>query len=361
MRVVLTSPRYEPYLGGVETHTREIAQRMAEHGCDVYVVTSNPGKALSSSEILGGVNIVRIPTHPKGGDFYFSPGIGNVLRNLSPDVIHIQGYQSAFSPLAAITSIRSRIPTVMTLHGGAHSNPLRHALYPLQRRVLSRLYRKVDRLIVVARFELEIYPQELGIDLSRFVHIPNGCDISDSNAPRLTDGSHLTSLGRLEKSKGHDRVIQAFSILASQAPSLRLRIIGRGPDEKRLRHMCAELDVVDRVDFKSFQVHEREEMARCLADSCLIISMSQGETQPIAILEAASLGCSVLVSLESRGMQELVEDGLAVGISGRASTSELVARMDGLIVRPHVPIVTKLKTWSQCAESTLEVYSSLTS
>ena len=42
MKIVLAAPRFFPFLGGVETSTRELARRFADRGHEITVVTSNP-------------------------------------------------------------------------------------------------------------------------------------------------------------------------------------------------------------------------------------------------------------------------------------------------------------------------------
>lgn len=361
MRIVFAAPRYFPFLGGVETSTRELAGRFADRGHEVTVVTSNPGSSMPASEEVAGVEVVRVPSWPRRGDPFVAPSAGKVVLSLRPEVVHVQGYQSAFTPFVLRATSKSGVPTALTFHGGAHPNALRHALYPVQRRIFAPMFRKVSALVVTAPFEIPLLSTELGCEKERFVLIPDGSDLPSPDPELQRNDSMITSIGRLDRAKGHDRVIRAFGILARTDPALHLTIIGQGEDRDRLDGIVNELSLSGRVTFASFPPTDRRGLAGALVASALIISMSKWETHPMAVIEAAALGCNIAVCNLSPGMQDLVDEGLARPLDNGLDDAALAAEMRSSLEVPHVPITTHLLTWDQSVDASEQLYEHLLS
>ena len=103
--------------------------------------------------------------------------------------------------------------------------PLLGAPQPRSRRrscgCCGRCCARAARLVAVARFEIEDYGAALGVPPERFALIPNGTDLSFSDADLA--GAEpatptLASIGRLERYKGHHRVLEAFPHVLSASP-----------------------------------------------------------------------------------------------------------------------------------------------
>lgn len=357
MKIVFTAPRYAPFVGGVETHTQALATRLAARGHEVVVVTTNPAGDLPSEQTLDGVVVLRVPSWPQRGDPFIARGVGSTVNRLSPDLVHVQGYQSAFTPMVLAGVTPTKVPTLLTFHGGANANPVRQALYPLQRRILAHWLRDVTKLVVLTHFERELYARELRVPSSSFVTIPNGCDLP---LPRTSRNPHLiVSAGRLDPAKGHERVINAFALVHASNPSTRLRIVGGGPDRDRLVGIVRQLTLSDVVEFQTFDATQRQEFSDALNESGVVISMSRAETQPITLLEAARLGCNIGVSTASEGLQELVDEKIAWGISPNASNEELSKLIEQSLASPFSPQRDVLKTWDDVVATTEVLYGQL--
>ena len=359
MKIVLAAPRFFPFLGGVETSTRELARRFADRGHEITVVTSNPGSSLPAEEQIDGVQVVRVPSWPGRGDPFVAPSAGKVALSLHPDVVHVQGYQSAFTPFVLRSTSRAGVPNALTFHGGAHPNALRHALYPVQRRIFAPMFRRVKALVVTAPFEIPLLAQELGCEPERFELIPDGSDLPAPDSSIEPDPTLITSIGRLDKAKGHDRVIRAFGILAGSDSALRLTIIGQGDDRSRLEGIVAELSLGERVTFTSFPPTDRQGLAGALVSAGLVISMSKWETHPMAVIEAASLGCNIAVCTLSPGMRDLVDECLARPLDDGLDDTALAAEMRNCLEVPHVPDTRHLLTWDQSVDATEALYERL--
>jgi glycogen synthase len=355
IRVALVCARYLPFVGGIELHVHEVAKRLAAAGADVTIVTTDPGARLPREE-LGAVRVRRARAWPANRDYYFAPGIDRELRDGAFDVVHVQGYQTFVAPVALRATRRLGVPTVLTFHGGGHSSRLRQAIRPLQLRGLRPLVQHVRTFVALAEFEIAQYAPRLHVDTDRFVVIPNGSDLPPAAAQDVPrDRSLLASLGRLERYKGHHRVIAALPHVLARRADARLWIGGVGPEEDALRSLAAELGVAERVEIRGVPPQDREQMARELARVDTVVSLSDFETQPIAALEALSLGCKLVVA-DSPGLDALAASGLATSVPLDASPPDVGAAILDALESPPLREPPPLPSWDDCAAALLGVY-----
>lgn len=360
LRLLMVAFRYLPFMGGVETHVDQVTRRLAVRGVDVTILTTDPSGTLPRSEDVDGVHVKRVRAWPADRDYYFAPRIYSEVAAGDWDVVHIQAYHTFVGPLAMIAARRSRLPYVVTFHAGGHDSRLRHALRPLQLAVLRPLLVRADRLIALAEFEIDHYAEKLEVPRERFALISNGSDLPEPRgvADSPPNGSLIASIGRLERHKGHHRVIAAMPHVLARRPDARLWVAGSGPYEPSLRQLADELGISNRVDIHAIPAGERERMATELSRVNVMVSMSEFETQPIAALEALALGCRVLVA-DTPGLKALADGGLARSIPLESAPADVAAAVVDELKKPRVVNPPKLSTWDECADALLELYESV--
>jgi glycosyltransferase involved in cell wall biosynthesis len=326
---------------------------------DVTVLSTDPSGQLPTDEQSEGVKIWRVRAWPARRDYYFAPGIYQVVTRGSWDIVHVQSYHTLVAPLAMLGALRASIPYVVTFHGGGHSSRLRNALRGVQRALLRPLLARAERLVATARFETAFFGKRLRLPRERFVYIPNGSDISNVVRSGPADSALIASVGRLERYKGHHRIIAALPYILAQRPDVRLWIAGTGPYEPALRRMAEKLGVADRVEIRAIPVAERETMAVELSKAALVTLLSEYETHPMAALEAVALGCSVLVA-DTSGLSELAEQGFAQAVPLTSTPEQIAAAALGQLRQPTIPPRLDLPTWDKCARDLLALYLNIT-
>lgn len=350
MRVLQVTPNFAPHMGGVETHVQEVSNRLIALGIEVEVVTADPTHALATSELVAGVPVRRLPAYPRGRDWMFSPPLPSVIRSGGWDLVHVQSYHTLFAPMAMATAARARIPYVLTFHSGGTSSPLRARVRGLQMRALSPLLRRARALIAVSEFERTSYQAMIGVSHERFVEIPNGVSVPVGLEPIPAHGHLIVSLGRLERYKGHARVLEAFPTVVRHVPDARLWIAGEGPEMASLEARALELGLGDRVEVGRA---DRLTLARRLMGASLVTLLSEFEAHPLAVIEAAALGVPVLVA-DNSGMSELAASGLARAVDLGAGTEEHGrAMVDAMSTQPGD---VRISTWDDCAHALAELY-----
>ena len=353
MRVLQVTPRAAPHVGGVETHVREVTSRLAAHHIESAILTADETRRLPRRDQLDGVPLLRAAAWPRGRDYLFAPGLVTSIQRGGWDVVHVQSYHTLVAPLAMAAAARTRIPYVVTFHGGGHSSPLRNAIRGPQLRMLRPLLARAKALVSIADFEIDHYGATLRLARDRFVTIPNGADLpAPSGDAPPESGRLIVSSGRLQRYKGHQRVLRALPHVIEEVPDARLWIAGAGPLEDELRELAGELKVADRVEIG---LADRQAMADRLSRASLAVLLSEFESQPLAALEAASLGVPLVVANNS-GLAELAGRGLARAVElTDPPRAHARAMIEQLLRPPRMPEVS-LPTWEACARELSLLY-----
>jgi len=355
----MVTPRYAPYMGGVENHVAQVSRLLVPYA-DITVLTTDTTGELAEREVMDGVTILRVRAWPRGADYYVAPRIHSTIVGGEWDLVHVQSYHTAVAPLAMIAALRARIPYVLTFHGGGHSSPVRNALRGLQWRALRPLLARASKLIAVAQFEAERFSAILRLPLNRFEVIPNGSDlpaIPAEEARRLRANGRPTilSVGRLERYKGHQRVIEAMPAVLRSLPDSELRVVGSGPYQHELEAIIARLGLGEHVTITAIPPEDRLAMARTLTESSLMVLMSEFETHPLAVIESLALGRPALVA-DTSGLREIAQRGLARAVPLGATAEELASAIVEELRHPHTVPNVSAPTWDECAQRLLALY-----
>ena len=351
----MVAPRCYPFTGGIETHIHEVGPRLVARGRVIDVLTTDPSGDLPVEEDVRGMRVMRVPAWPKNLDLYVAPAVYGVIRRGNWDLVHFQGYNSFVVPIGLAAAIRSGVPFVLTFHSGGHSSRLRNAVRRPQHALLRPLVVKASRLIGVSQFEADFFSARMGVPRERFAVVPNGAAMPAASPDIRVDPHLIVSSGRLERYKGHHRVIAAMPDLIRKVPDARLRVVGTGAYEGELRRLVAALGLEARVAIGTIPGSERQKMADLLASAGLFVLFSEYEAHPVAVLEALSLRRPVLVS-DTSGLRELAEKGLCRALPCDAVAEDLAAVMAEELSAPREVPNLDLPDWDACAQALSEVY-----
>jgi glycosyltransferase involved in cell wall biosynthesis len=357
----MVTSRFPPLLGGTETHVYEVARRMAASGLDLTVLTTDVSGQLPPLEDQGGLTIRRFRAGPRRTDLYVSPSLAREIRREGYDVVHVQGIHTLLPPMALMACHRAGIPTVVTFHTGGHSSHLRTAVRETQWQALRPLLRRSSALVAVCAYEVELFARRLGVAPQRIRLIRNGAEPLpiDGSAPEVSGSPLISSVGRLERYKGHQRLIAAMPALLEIAPGARLVVIGRGSYERQLRRLVVRLGVEPAVTFTSFDSTQRAALGSLLRSSDVVALLSDYEAHPVALMEALALGRRIVVA-DTSGLSELASDGLATAVPPDVNPAELARVLVRVAAAPDVE-TPELPTWDHCAAHLLELYVELAS
>jgi glycosyltransferase involved in cell wall biosynthesis len=272
------------------------------------------------------------------------------------DVVHVQGIRTLLAPTALAAARRAKVPYVLTLHTGGNKSAIRHALRPLQFRASSSLLRRAAALVAVCEFERQNFARILGISDRMIRLIRNGCDPLpiDPSAEKHSGSPLIVSGGRLERFKGHHRVLGAMPEILAEKPDARLVIVGDGPYEMSLRTLADRLGVADRVSIRCYGPDERGSLGRLVADADVFCLLSESEAHPIAVMEAVGAGTRALVA-DTTGLSELGRAGLVTTIPLKSSARQIASKVIELAAAPDAA-PTPSMSWDECAEQLHNLY-----
>ncbi|MBS1863385.1 MAG: glycosyltransferase family 4 protein [Actinobacteria bacterium] len=359
MRILVVTPRDPRTQGGVERHVTEVARRHAAAGHQVTVLCGDADGEAPRTERREGYEVRVLPAHPRGRDWFLVPALWREVRRADPEIVHVQSYHTLVPPLAMLRALTLRLPYVLTFHGGGHSSGLRNRARRAQRTVQRPLLARAARLVAVARFEIEEYGRELRLGGEHFALIPNGTDLSfAAGAPERSGPPTVASVGRLERYKGHHRVIEAFPTVLRHHPEARLQIVGTGPYEGELRALAERLGIGARVEITSVPADRPEAMAALLRRVSVFALLSEFETHPIAAVEAAAAGCRLVVA-DVGGTRELAASGFARSVPLDAPAEEVGEVLAEELERPPQAERPATLGWDECAGLLLGLYASI--
>ena len=147
-----------------------------------------------------------------------------------------------------------------------------------------------------------------GISAGRVVVVPNGVDLGAFSPPAagVRRGGDLVFVGRLTDQKGVVDLLEGFVLLARSRADTRLRLLGTGPLEARLRERAAAAGLADRVSFAG--AVPQEAVRAVLAGAAAVLHPSRGEGLSCLLLEAMATGCPIVAS-DLPANRELIRDG----------------------------------------------------
>ena len=357
-RVLMVSPRYLPDQGGIEIHVNEVGRRMAALGVDLTVLTAADVDETTQDESADGFRVIRVPYWPRGRDWRIAPAIGTVVRNGGWDVVHVQSCLTGVAPIAMRAAIRTRTPFVLSVHGaGIHPHRARLALRPIQYRALAPLVKRSAGLIALTQSDVAFYSRELRVPSARFTLAPNGADLPKLDGPLARVDPHrpvVASIGRLDRSKGHHRVVDAMVGVLAVYPEASLWIAGEGPEAGALARQAARLGIAESVEISTIPAIDRQAMARRLGGCSVVVLMSDSEGHPLAALEAAALGRPLVVA-DSPGLREFARSGHATAVVADDRNATVAAILGALTNGPPGS-PGPLPTWDECTEQIISVY-----
>ena len=356
MRILMVTPRFLPEMGGIETHVYEVSRRLVTMGHAVTVLTTDRSGRMPTAEQMHGVHVQRVSAWPEQRDYYVAPAIYHRIRASAVDVVHVQGYHTFVPPLAMAAALHGQVPYVVTFHSGGHSSPLRNVVRLPQHHLLAPLVRRAAHCIGVSQFEAEFFRQRM--KLQQCAVIPNGAHMPDVTEVALDPAPLIVSIGRLERYKGHHRILDAFPVILETLPRARLRILGEGPYKKDLVRRAARLGLTERVEIGGIPPANRIGMAAVLTSASLVVLLSDYEAHPVAVMEALALGRRVLVT-NGTGFREMVDGDVVEAVSLQATPRQVANAVLAQLAKGPLRCLTALPSWEDCAERLGIIYRSV--
>ncbi|RJO60966.1 MAG: glycosyltransferase family 1 protein [Dehalococcoidia bacterium] len=334
MKIALISPYDFAHPGGVINHIRALDEEFTRLGHDVRIIAPASRKKVAA---LGNrfIPIGKPRPVPSSGSIsrislslHLAPDIKRVLKSEKFDVVHLH---EPFMPMlcSAVLRFSSGI-NIGTFH--AYSGSPGYELgWPITTILLKRRNRKLAGRIAVST-PAKAYASKY-VD-GEFTVIPNGVDLKRFHPgvkpmPGYDDGKiNILFVGRLEKRKGCNYLLNAYARLKKKYPNIRLIIVGPGVNLRRRYEFKVRFSRLKDVVFTGGVPYE--ELPRYYQTADIFCAPATGkESFGIVLLEAMALG-KPIVATSNDGYASVVthgEQGLLVPPKNIKALAEALKRL----------------------------------
>jgi colanic acid/amylovoran biosynthesis glycosyltransferase len=267
----------------------------------------------------------RCPNFLLGGLACF-PKVAHAARLMQHDgVVHVHCHFANHPALAGFVIARlTGLPYSFTAHGSdLHRRRAMLGAKVAEAAFVATVSHANRRLILREcgeRFAGKVHVVRAGVDTSAFA--PNG--------GRPTGPLRILCVGTLHEVKGQAHLIEACRLLHVHGVELTCRLVGDGPDRRRLAGRIAEAGLDGRVVLAGARTSP--EVAAELAAADVLVAPSvptrdgRREGLPVVIVEALSSGVPVVAS-DLSGIPELVEDGVTGLLTAPGNAAGLAAAL----------------------------------
>ena len=331
LRILQVNKFYPPVIGGVEKVVQQVAEEI-QNEFDVKVLVCQK-KGPATDEMVNGISVHRSSSC---GVFFSMPVSFSFLidfRKLSKenDIVHIH---MPF-PMADLACFLSGYKGKVVLWW--HSDIIRQkVLMPFYKPLMHWLLNRADAIVVATQGHIDD-SKYLKYYAHKCVVIPftldrelfaDACSFLNEAPQKKENEISFLFLGRLVPYKGIDVLLQAFADL-NDLPA-RLIIAGMGPEEEKLRRLCAHLGIESKVTFTGIATEKEKYLLYRNCDVFVLPSITPNEAFGIVQLEAMAYGKPVINTALPGGVPHVSlhrQTGLTVPPSNVASLASAMREL----------------------------------
>jgi len=254
------------------------------------------------------------------------------------DVVHAQfGYSGVFA-LAARQILRKKVPVIISFYGRDVAHAYKH------QKIYKKAFEQAEIILVLSQDMKEmltragcspekIIVHHLGVDMEQF----NRECVKEARKDSIT----FIVVANFVEKKGIEGAVHALAKIVSKDEyrdmDINLRLIGRGPEEEKLRGLVCRYGLESRVQFINNYEHKNprktviDEMQA--ADIFLLPSTSSSTDYggtPIVLMEAGAL-CLPAIATRNAGNSEIIDDGKTGLMVEEDNLSKLQTAMESLM------------------------------
>lgn len=315
-KIAIVTPYYYPFIGGVETITKQLAIGLSGSGYDVSIITStrnNSGSDLPSGTVMeSGITIVRLATRTLSRNYGMNQpivmvGVSKAIKQVRPDIIQIQSFPTwEFFNLAVLR--RFTVPIVLVPHVGEDFIKLyTRGWKSLEAILLRRGIKRLSKVISVTEQESRGLREVLKSE-SNLIH--NGIPLRDFVPKRAKEVRTILFAGRIVPQKRVHDLVQAYSMLSpALQKSSRMLIVGPTGDKAYVNgilRMISDLELGEYITFDTPRT--KGELLEHYHSSAIFVLPTKGELFGLSIIEALA-SHNIVISTDTEGPRQLIQHG----------------------------------------------------
>lgn len=305
LNVLVLNYEFPPLGGGAAPVSKELASRIAEKGHHVDVVTMRY-KDLPEQELVDGVHVYRVNCLRKK-KFSCQPWeqLSYLLsaKKILNQLMASNDYDFCHAHFIVPTGVLARylkkkygLKYILTAHGsdveGYNKKKSNKMMLFLLRPFWKSIVKESERTFSPSKFLDRLMKKQYRGD---YAIIPNGVDLTKYNY-NCSSGKEqrIIFVGRLQWTKNVQALIKAISLISLNG--WKVDIVGDGPYRKELEKLVTDNHLNNVVIFHGWVTNGSDEHMEYLRKASLFVSMSYFESFGVSVVEAAAMGCDLLLS-----------------------------------------------------------------
>jgi glycosyltransferase involved in cell wall biosynthesis len=281
---------YPPVKGGIENHLNLLTRGLKNRGIGVQVLVANTRNRFEKENRSG----VPVAKAPQWGRFYSAPLTPNFSRHLrrmgqEADIMHFQ-YPNPTAELAYLFSNLHK-KVVVTYQSdivrqgklGKLYSPFGHLFLKRADRIIASSANYLHSSPVLGRFKHKCTVIPLGIDIDRFNSMDGDRDIKQIKE-RYAEKPTILFVGCFRYYKGLHILLSAM-----RTTDANLLLVGKGPEESRLRDLVDRYSLNEKVFFLG-ELPDR--VANAYYKACdIFVLPSQLRSEAFGIVQLEAMAC----------------------------------------------------------------------
>jgi glycosyltransferase involved in cell wall biosynthesis len=311
-------------VGGTARYITRLAEELPKHKVETFVATGYVQGSEQEDPSAKNLKVIRIPSlgrqfNPIKDHFAFKQLL-KVVKEVKPDILHTHTFKAGFIARMRTEEINKaagkRVKFVHTFHGHLFDDPefsgiKSSIITSLERRFAKR----TDAIITVgAQVGKELLERRIGKQ-KQFTNIPPG--VEPLRIPKAKPRKKIT-VGWIARVTGVKNPLRALEI-AKLFPDAQFLIAGGGDMLEQVKAQAP----------RNTKILGWTDAAKLFADSDIILSTSENEGMPIALIEA-QLASKPVVATNVGGVAEVVINNMT-GFVTRKITEDLAKALEKLI------------------------------
>ncbi len=324
--IAVFSLAYFPFVGGAEIAIKEITDRL-RGDYKFTCITHKFDKSWPNSENFGNVSVLRLGRGGAGESSYYGSPFKKIKYAFSAwraaERLHkrepltaIWAMMASYAGIAALFfKLRhSSVPMLLTLQEGdseAYILKKVSIFYPLWKMI----FKKADHIQVISNY-LADFARRHGARCEIEV-VPNGVQNQENKKIKKQENRRngekiIITTSRLVNKNGVDLLIKAFPEVIKKIRNCKVKILGMGPEEAKLKKLAKDLGVSNKIDFLGHVFSD--EVPAHLSSAHLFVRPSRSEGLGNSFLEAMAVGLPV-IGTKVGGIPDFLKDPNHVGVS----------------------------------------------
>jgi phosphatidylinositol alpha-mannosyltransferase len=299
--VVIVTPYFPPYGGGLERYAYEIATRLRQdHGWRVVIITSGEQFGEDIKEDAYGFTLYRLAYDLKVSNTPFSFGwfgkVKKILRIEDPDVVNIHMPVPGIGDVAASLSGKRRV--VLTYHAGSmrKGKLVPDLLIWLYEKFFLRMaLNRADTIVCSSDYvRLEFLQHYFYKSTTITPAVDSDLFRPGKQSNRRPTLLFVAGLKRSDQHKGLKTLMAAFGALRDSFPELQLVVVGEGNMKSEYQAHAKHLGLQDRIIFMGKLTGK--ELAEVYRQSSIFVlpSLAPAESFGMVLIEAMATGKPVI-------------------------------------------------------------------